>query len=57
MNHERLKPTRLCILFRGENDMVQRSAQNQRPVILKTCYNAGVFEGLASPLVLSETGV
>lgn len=57
MNHERLKPTPHCILFRGENDMVQRSAQNQRPVILKTCYNAGVFEGLASPLVLSETGV
>ena len=30
MNHERLKPTRLCMLFRGENDMVQWSARNQR---------------------------
>ena len=57
MNHGRLKPTRLCILFRGENDMVQRCMQNQRPVTLKTCYNTRVFEGLASPLVLSETGV
>ena len=57
MNHERLKPTRLCILFRGENDMVQRCMRNQRPVTLKTCYNTRVFEGLASPLVLSETGV
>ena len=57
MNHGRLKPTRLCILFRGENDMVQRSARNQRPVTLKTCYNTRVFEGSASPLVSSETGV
>ena len=43
MNHERLKPTRLCILFRGGNDMVQRSARNQRPVTLKTCYNTRVL--------------
>ena len=57
MNHGRLKPTRLCILFRGENDMVQRSARNQRLVTLKTWYNTRVFERLASPLVSSETGV
>lgn len=57
MNHERLKPTRLCILFRGENEMVQRSARNQRPVILKTCYNTEFLRGSASPLVESETGV
>ena len=57
MNHGRLKPTRLCILFRGENDMVQRSARNQRLVTPKICYNTRVFGGLASPLVLCETGV
>ena len=57
MNHERLKPTRHCILFRGENDMVQRSARNQHPVTPKTCYNTGVFDGSASPFVSSETGV